>query len=129
LVQLKSTVLMLPIPSNLYFYITNLQLSKNFNKNNFFVYTNKKPLHLYKQIIEDCYENWRWNKKQYITKLNKIVLNVLHTQNVINEKFNIVLKPYDLSGEQYNVLRILRGQKGIQQHEFDTRTYGCKKNK
>jgi DNA-binding MarR family transcriptional regulator len=42
----------------------------------------------------------------------KIVLNVLHTQNVINEKFNIVLKPYDLSGEQYNVLRILRGQKG-----------------
>jgi DNA-binding MarR family transcriptional regulator len=42
----------------------------------------------------------------------KIVLNVLHTQNLINEKFNIVLKPYDLSGEQYNVLRILRGQKG-----------------
>jgi hypothetical protein len=23
------------------------------------------------------------------------------------------LKPYELSGEQYNVLRILRGQKGI----------------
>jgi DNA-binding MarR family transcriptional regulator len=42
----------------------------------------------------------------------KVVLNVLHTQNIINEKFNIVLKPYDLSGEQYNVLRILRGQKG-----------------
>jgi DNA-binding MarR family transcriptional regulator len=42
----------------------------------------------------------------------KIVLNVLHTQNLINEKFNIVLKPYELSGEQYNVLRILRGQKG-----------------
>jgi len=41
----------------------------------------------------------------------KIVLNVLYTQNVINEKFNVVLKPYDLSGEQYNVLRILRGQK------------------
>ncbi len=42
----------------------------------------------------------------------KVVLNVLHTQNIINEKFNVVLKPYDLSGEQYNVLRILRGQKG-----------------
>jgi DNA-binding MarR family transcriptional regulator len=39
-------------------------------------------------------------------------LNVLHTQNLINEKFNIVLKPHELSGEQYNVLRILRGQKG-----------------
>jgi DNA-binding MarR family transcriptional regulator len=34
------------------------------------------------------------------------------TQNVLSEKFNEVLKPYDLSGEQYNVLRILRGQKG-----------------
>lgn len=34
------------------------------------------------------------------------------TQNVVAEKFYEVLKPYDLSGEQYNVLRILRGQKG-----------------
>jgi DNA-binding MarR family transcriptional regulator len=31
---------------------------------------------------------------------------------VVNDKFNEILKPYDLSGEQYNVLRILRGQKG-----------------
>ncbi len=42
----------------------------------------------------------------------KIILNVLYTQNVINDKFNEVLKPYEISGEQYNVLRILRGQKG-----------------
>lgn len=42
----------------------------------------------------------------------KIILNVLYTQNVINDRFNEILKPYDLSGEQYNVLRILRGQKG-----------------
>lgn len=42
----------------------------------------------------------------------KIILNVLYTQNVINENFNEVLKPYEISGEQYNVLRILRGQKG-----------------
>jgi DNA-binding MarR family transcriptional regulator len=42
----------------------------------------------------------------------KIILNILYTQNVINEKFSEVLKPYELSGEQYNVLRILRGQKG-----------------
>ena len=42
----------------------------------------------------------------------KIILNVLYTQNVVTDKFNEVLKPYDLSGEQYNVLRILRGQKG-----------------
>ena len=43
----------------------------------------------------------------------KIILNLMYTQNVIAENFNEILKPYDLSGEQYNVLRILRGQKGI----------------
>jgi len=42
----------------------------------------------------------------------KIILNILYTQNVITDNFNEILKPYDLSGEQYNVLRILRGQKG-----------------
>ncbi|WP_339920326.1 MarR family transcriptional regulator [uncultured Flavobacterium sp.] len=43
---------------------------------------------------------------------NRIILNVMYSENVISEKFNEVLKPYELSGEQYNVLRILRGQKG-----------------
>lgn len=42
----------------------------------------------------------------------RILLNVLYTQNLISDKFNELLKPYDLSSEQYNVLRILRGQKG-----------------
>lgn len=42
----------------------------------------------------------------------KVILNIMYTQNVISDKFNEILKPYDLSGEQYNVLRILRGQKG-----------------
>jgi DNA-binding MarR family transcriptional regulator len=42
----------------------------------------------------------------------KVILNLLFTQNVIKEKFNEIRAPYDLSGEQYNVLRILRGQKG-----------------
>ena len=35
----------------------------------------------------------------------KIILNIIYTQSVIGEKFAEVLKPYD-------VLRILRGQKG-----------------
>jgi DNA-binding MarR family transcriptional regulator len=42
----------------------------------------------------------------------KTVLNIMYTQNVLAETFNEVLKPYDLSPEQFNVLRILRGQKG-----------------
>lgn len=42
----------------------------------------------------------------------RTVLNILYTQNVITDRFNEVLKPFDISGEQFNVLRILRGQKG-----------------
>lgn len=45
-----------------------------------------------------------------ITK--KVMLNLTFTRNLIADKFSEILKPYDLSGEQYNVLRILRGQKG-----------------
>ena len=43
----------------------------------------------------------------------KVILNLMYTQNVVGDKFGELLKPYDLSGEQYNVLRILRGRKGI----------------
>lgn len=39
------------------------------------------------------------------------LLNVLFTQNVISEKLNEILKEYGISAEQFNVLRILRGQK------------------
>jgi len=42
----------------------------------------------------------------------KVILNIMYTQNVIQDNFSELMKPYDLSGEQYNVLRILRGQKG-----------------
>jgi DNA-binding MarR family transcriptional regulator len=42
----------------------------------------------------------------------KAVLNIIYTQNNINERLIEIFKPYDLSNEQYNVLRILRGQKG-----------------
>lgn len=42
----------------------------------------------------------------------KTVLNILYTQNILAEAFNDIIKQYDISQEQYNVLRILRGQKG-----------------
>lgn len=45
-----------------------------------------------------------------ITK--KVILNLNFTKNMIADKFQEILKPFDLSSEQYNVLRILRGQKG-----------------
>lgn len=40
------------------------------------------------------------------------VLNLLFTTNWIKDEFLVQLKPFDLSLEQFNVLRILRGQKG-----------------
>jgi DNA-binding MarR family transcriptional regulator len=42
----------------------------------------------------------------------KIIMNIMYTQNIIAESFNEILKPFDISSEQFNVLRILRGQKG-----------------
>lgn len=42
----------------------------------------------------------------------KVILNLNFTRNMIADKFQEILKPFDLSSEQYNVLRILRGQKG-----------------
>ena len=42
----------------------------------------------------------------------KLILNIIVTANYINEKLAEVLKPFGISSQQFNVLRILRGQKG-----------------
>ena len=83
------------ITSHLYIQITN---------NTIFVYTN---FVLTNMTIENIIKS---NSPIAIPK--KTVLNILYTQNIISEKFSEILKPYDLSEEQFNVLRILRGQKG-----------------
>ena len=43
---------------------------------------------------------------------SKTVINLIYTANWLKEKTHTFFKDYDLSSEQYNVLRILRGQKG-----------------
>jgi len=40
------------------------------------------------------------------------VINIFFSNNWIKDELLLELKPYDLSLEQFNVLRILRGQKG-----------------
>ena len=45
-------------------------------------------------------------------KERKAVVSLLYTAYVVNEKLNEILKPFDVSLPQFNVLRILRGQKG-----------------
>ncbi len=43
---------------------------------------------------------------------SKTVIHLSLVQNKINETIHIALKPFDISLQQFNVLRILRGQKG-----------------
>ena len=84
-------------------------------KNNYqsFVYTNKKSVTFVptnKKVsmkIEEVIKS-----TVALDYDHKIILNIMYTQNLITENFTELLKPYEISGEQYNVLRILRGQKG-----------------
>lgn len=51
-----------------------------------------------------------------LTKSNELniekrsLLNIMMTQNILSERLSEILKPFDISAEQFNVLRILRGQ-------------------
>ena len=74
---------------------------KNFNT---FVYTNFVVVTM---KIEDAIKS-----TTALSPSKRTILNIMYTQNVLSETFNEVLKPHDLSTEQFNVLRILRGQKG-----------------
>lgn len=62
---------------------------------------------LYVQQLEDILKT-----KQAMPLSRKTVLNVFHLNSILKDKLLLSLKPYDLSIEQFNVLRILRGQKG-----------------
>ena len=42
----------------------------------------------------------------------KTVINLMYTSRMVEEAIMTTLKPYELTIPQYNVLRILRGQKG-----------------
>ncbi|WP_422083955.1 MarR family winged helix-turn-helix transcriptional regulator [Ulvibacterium sp.] len=43
---------------------------------------------------------------------SRTIIHFMLVNNKINEEISIALKPYDVSIQQFNVLRILRGQKG-----------------
>ena len=49
---------------------------------------------------------------QTLPPSRRLLLSILHTSNLINDKISETLKPFDISISQFNVLRILRGQKG-----------------
>jgi DNA-binding MarR family transcriptional regulator len=49
-------------------------------------------------------------QKSFRSEFQKAILNILYTQNYLVSKMNDVFKPFDITRQQYNVLRILRGQ-------------------
>ena len=50
--------------------------------------------------------------EKFRTQQQRATLNILFTSTWIAEKTNECFKPFGISQEQYNVLRILKGQKG-----------------
>ncbi|MFN3998260.1 MarR family winged helix-turn-helix transcriptional regulator [Algoriphagus sp.] len=57
--------------------------------------------------IEDAIQ-----QKEFKDPYNKLVVNLLYTHSYMVTSQSSLFKPHDLSPEQYNVLRILRGQNG-----------------
>jgi DNA-binding MarR family transcriptional regulator len=51
-------------------------------------------------------------QKEFKTKRQRAYLNVVYTASVLNLEQTRLFKPFGLSLQQYNVLRILRGQNG-----------------
>lgn len=47
--------------------------------------------------------------KPFTSLQQEAQLNILRTGNLLSDAFERVLKPYGITGTQYNVLRILRG--------------------
>jgi DNA-binding MarR family transcriptional regulator len=47
--------------------------------------------------------------KPFSSLQQEAVLNLMRTNNLLNDSFELMLKPYDITATQYNVLRILRG--------------------
>lgn len=48
--------------------------------------------------------------KNFVSEYQKLAVNIMFTNSWLNTKQNKVFKPYGISPQQYNILRILRGQ-------------------
>ena len=43
----------------------------------------------------------------------EVIISIIKTSCILNDKLSAALKPFEISIQQFNVLRILRGQKGL----------------
>lgn len=62
-------------------------------------------------------------QQSFRSDAEKAFVNLLFTASWFGNRFQAFLKPFDLTPQQYNILRILRGQKGnpISLHELKSR--------
>lgn len=49
-------------------------------------------------------------QQKFRNESQKAILNILYTSYFIQDRMNMLFKQYDITRQQYNVLRILRGQ-------------------
>lgn len=49
-------------------------------------------------------------QKKFNSELNKLLINLIFTGNWVKDLNSQMLKPYGLTTQQFNILRILRGQ-------------------
>ncbi|GGE42366.1 MarR family winged helix-turn-helix transcriptional regulator [Psychroflexus planctonicus] len=50
--------------------------------------------------------------KKKLPLYKRALINTIYTSNWITDEMNSVLKPFDISTQQFNVLRILKGREG-----------------
>lgn len=50
-------------------------------------------------------------QKEFQNEYQKAIINIIYTNNYLIGKMNLVFKQYTITRQQFNVLRILRGQK------------------
>jgi DNA-binding MarR family transcriptional regulator len=49
------------------------------------------------------------HQKVFRSEYQKSIINLIYTYNWVNEKLNRRFEPFDITQQQYNILRILRG--------------------
>ena len=50
------------------------------------------------------------NQKKFKSDIQKMIINIMYTSNWLQYKFSESLKAFDITVQQFNILRILRGQ-------------------
>lgn len=49
-------------------------------------------------------------QKEFRNQYQKVLINILYTNNYLSDKLSSIFKKHNLTRQQFNVLRILRGQ-------------------